>query len=90
MLPVYCPYPYYKGASRASYLVHALWNELALAVDAGEGPVPGHLLEGIRNVAWRWGAAIRGVGPWEDEENRITKSDHKASPLTLVSTQSVL
>ena len=75
-LPIYWPYPHDNGASGASYLVHALWNELALAVDAGEGAVPGHLLEGVGNVAWRWGAAICGVGPWEEKENLI----HQVGP----------
>lgn len=44
------------------YLVHALRNELSLAVDAGEGAVPRHLLECVRNVSWRRGAAVCRMG----------------------------
>lgn len=44
------------------YLIHALGDELALAVDAGKGAVAGHLLQRVGDVArWRR-AAVRGVG----------------------------
>jgi len=43
------------------YLVHALWNELALTVDAGERAVSGHLLQSIRNIAWRRRTTIGGL-----------------------------
>lgn len=44
------------------YLVHALRNELSLAVDAGEGAVPRHLLERVGNISWRRGAAVCRMG----------------------------
>lgn len=34
----------WKTTSNFAYLVHALRNELSLTVDAGEGPIPGHLV----------------------------------------------
>lgn len=40
------------------YLVHALGNKLSLAVDAGERAVPRHLLQRVRNISRRRGAAI--------------------------------
>lgn len=40
------------------YLVHALRDELPLAVDAGEGAVPRHLLQSVGNVSWRRRAAV--------------------------------
>lgn len=44
------------------YLVHALRDKLPLAVDAGEGAVPCHLLQSVGDVSRRRRAAIRGVG----------------------------
>lgn len=44
------------------YLVHALGDELPLTVDAGEGAVPRHLLQSVRDVSRRRRAAVRGVG----------------------------
>ena len=44
------------------YLVHALRDELSLAVDAGEGAVPRHLLERVGDVSRRRRAAVRRVG----------------------------
>lgn len=44
------------------YLVHALRYELSLAVDAGEGSVPRHLLERVGDITWRRGAAVRRMG----------------------------
>lgn len=44
------------------YLVHALRYELPLAVDAGEGSVPRHLLERVGDITWRRGAAVRRMG----------------------------
>lgn len=45
-----------------TYLVHALRDEFALAVDAGEGAVPRHLLESVGNVSWWRRAAVRRMG----------------------------
>lgn len=45
-----------------SYLVHALRNELPLAVYAGEGAVPCHLLKSVGNVSWRRRAAVCRMG----------------------------
>lgn len=47
------------------YLVHALGNELSLTVDARERAVPRHLLQRIRNISRRRGAAICRVGTWD-------------------------
>lgn len=47
------------------YLVHALGNELPLTVDAGEGAIPRHLLQCVRNITRRRGAAICRVGTCE-------------------------
>lgn len=41
-----------------NHLVHALRYELSLTVDAGERAVSGHLLQSIRDVAWRRRTAV--------------------------------
>lgn len=46
------------------YLVHALWYEFALTVDACERAVSGHLLQSIRNIAWRRRATIGWMRTW--------------------------
>lgn len=46
------------------YLVHALWYEFALTVDACERAVSGHLLQSIRNIARRRRATIGWLRTW--------------------------
>lgn len=48
-----------------TYLVHALRNKLSLAVDACERAVPRHLLQRVRNISRRRGAAICRMGTCE-------------------------
>lgn len=51
-------------AAEKPYLVHAFGDELSLAVDAGEGAVSRHMLQGVGNISRRWGAAVCRVGTW--------------------------
>ncbi len=55
------------------YLVHALWYEFALTVDACERAVSGHLLQSIRNIARRRRATIVWLKTWR-RSKRATNS----------------
>lgn len=55
----------HTAAPEGTYLVHALRNKLSLAVDACERAVPRHLLQRVRNIPRRRGAAICRMGTCE-------------------------
>lgn len=60
------PLPHHTDRDAAprgvAYLVHALGDELALTVDAGEGPVAGNLVQLVWNVPRGRGASVSTRG----------------------------